>query len=31
VHYDYNTLRPVPIDEPMRRKILAQDPAAKQG
>ena len=31
VHYDYNTLRPVPIGEDMRRKILAQDPEAKQG
>ncbi len=31
VHYDYNTLRAVPIGEDLRRKILAQDPEAKQG
>ena len=31
VHYDYNTLRPIPIGEDLRRKILAQDPEAKQG
>jgi len=31
VHYDYNTLRSIPIGEDLRRKILAQDPDAKQG
>ena len=31
VHYDYATLRSVPIGEDLRRKILAQDPEAKQG
>ena len=31
VHYDYNTLRAIPIGEDLRRKILAQDPEAKQG
>jgi acyl-CoA thioester hydrolase len=31
VHYDYNLLRPIPIGEDLRRKILAQDPEAKQG
>ena len=31
VHYDYRTLRSVPIGEDLRRKILAQDPEAKQG
>ena len=30
VHYDYKTLRSVPIGEDLRRKILAQDPEAKQ-
>jgi acyl-CoA thioester hydrolase len=31
VHYDYNARRAVPIGEDLRRKILAQDPEAKQG
>ena len=31
VHYDYKTLRAVPITAEMRRMILAQDPDAKQG
>jgi acyl-CoA thioester hydrolase len=31
VHYDYKALRPIPIDDDMRRRILAQDPEAKQG
>ena len=30
VHYDYNIGRPVPIGEDLRKKILAQDPEAKQ-
>jgi acyl-CoA thioester hydrolase len=29
VHYDYNTLRSVPIGPDLRRKILAQDPEAR--
>lgn len=31
VHFDYNIGRPVPIGEDLRRRILAQDPEAKQG
>ena len=30
VHYDYQSRRAVPIGEDLRRKILAQDPEAKQ-
>lgn len=31
VHYDYEAGRAVPIGDDLRRKILAQDPEAKQG
>jgi acyl-CoA thioester hydrolase len=29
VYYDYGAGHPIPIDEELRRKILAQDPGAK--
>jgi acyl-CoA thioester hydrolase len=31
VHYDYKAGRAIPIGEDLRRKILTQDPEAKQG
>ena len=31
VHYEYAAGRAIPIGEELRRKILAQDPEAKQG
>jgi acyl-CoA thioester hydrolase len=31
VHYDYKAGRAIPIGEELRRKILTQDPEAKQG